>query len=138
MWIPRAEQIHQMEAVAATALYDDLNRERRTRGLAALQLDSRLDDAAVQHVVDMSVHNFFDHVSLNGESPFERMRDAGCAYSYAGENLAEAPTEQVADDALFASLPHRRNTLSAMYRRVGIAVMVSSDGRLLFVEDFSD
>lgn len=139
MWaMPRRVDTHAAEAQAATALYYSLNRERRERGLAPLVLDMRLDQAAINHVVEMSRRNYFAHVSANGESPFDRMRDAGCTYRYAGENLALATDERTADAALFASAPHRENTLSPNYRRVGIAVMFNDDGDLLFVEDFSD
>lgn len=138
MFMPRAEQVHLAEAAAATALYDDINNERRTHGLAPLELDPRLGQAAVEHIVDMNTRNYFGHVSPSGVSPFDRMRAAGCQYAYAGENLAEAPNERIADSALINSAPHRRNTLSANYRRVGIAVMVDAYGELLFVEDFTD
>jgi uncharacterized protein YkwD len=66
------------------------------------------------------------------------MREAGCSYGYAGENIAQAPSERSADSALYASLPHRDNTLSPNYRRVGIAAMIAPNGELLFVEDFTD
>jgi uncharacterized protein YkwD len=139
LWMPRNQpQVHAAETRAATALYYDLNRERRLHGLTPLHLDSRLSSAASEHVIEMSDADYFDHLSLNGRSPFERMRDAGCIYTYAGENLAEAPSERVADSALFSSVPHRQNTLSANYRRVGIAVMFNDAGELLFVEDFTD
>ena len=139
LWMPRSQaQVHTAEARAATALYHDVNQERRTRGLPPLQLDSRLSQAAIEHVVEMSNAEYFDHASLNGQSPFDRLHDVGCTYTYAGENLAEAPSERVAASALFASAPHRRNTLSVNYHRVGIAVMFNDAGELLFVEDFTD
>lgn len=138
MFFPRHAPVHQAEAIAATALYDDLNQERRARGLAPLELDPRLGQAAIEHVVEMDTGGYFAHESPGGRSPFDRMRDAGCRYSYAGENLAEAPDEEIADSALFASPPHRTNTLSPNYHRVGIAVMLDRDGEFLFVEDFTD
>ena len=139
LWMPPSQvHVHAAEARAATALYYDVNQERRTHGLPPLQLDSRLNQAAVEHVAEMSNAEYFDHTSLNGQSPFERMHDAGCAYTYAGENLAEAPSEHLAASALFASAPHRQNTLSVNYHRVGIAVMFNDAGELLFVEDFTD
>ncbi len=137
-WAPSRNDPHAVEAGAATALYRDLNRKRRVRGLPALSLDGRLDDAAVAHVADMATRNYFAHESPSGESPFDRLHAAGCDYRYAGENIAMAPDERIADSALFKSAPHRENILSPNYRRVGIAVMVNGSGDLLFVEDFSD
>ena len=139
LWMPKNEERGRAaEARAATALYFDLNRERRSHGLTPLELDSRLSNAAVEHVVEMSDDDYFAHGSPDGQSPFDRMHNAGCSYNYAGENLALAPSERIADSALFASESHRQNTLSANYRRVGIAVMFDDAGELLFVEDFTD
>ncbi|HZZ65142.1 MAG TPA: CAP domain-containing protein [Candidatus Baltobacteraceae bacterium] len=138
MFLPREEQVHQAEATAATVLYYDLNAERRLRGLRPLELDAQLGEAAIRHVVEMDAGNYFAHESPGGGSPFDRMQAAGCKYNYAGENLAEAPTAEIADSALFASSPHRNNTLSPNYRRVGIAVILDAYGEFLFVEDFTD
>ncbi len=135
---PAANELHTIAAGAATALYRDLNRARRRHGLGALALDRRLDRAAIVHVADMARRNYFAHESPEGNSPFDRLRQAGCDYRYAGENIAMAPDERIADWALFRSPPHRENILSPNYRRVGIAVSVTAAGELLFVEDFSD
>lgn len=126
-----------VEARAATALYAAVNRERVRDGEDPLRLDPLLGQAALEHVEDMARRHYFDHVSPTGVSPFDRMRELGCEFSYAGENIALAGDEAQADNALFKSAPHRANTLNAHYTRVGIAVMDDADGRLLFVEDFA-
>lgn len=125
------------ESRAATALYVHLNKERRAQGLPRLQLDPLLSDAALDHVQDMARNHYFEHTSPLGVSPFDRMRRVGCAFSYAGENIALASDETQADGALYKSAPHRANILNGRYTRVGIAVMYASDGRMLFVEDFA-
>ncbi len=137
LWQPKTD-LHAMESSAATALYHDLNQKRRAHGLQRLELDVHLDDAAVSHVKEMATWNYFAHPSPNGASPFDRLRAAGCDYRFAGENIAMAPDEPIADRALFKSAPHRENILSPNYNRVGIAVMVNAAGDLLFVEDFTD
>ena len=126
------------EARAATVLFARLNQERRQDGLPALELDPELDAAASEHVADMARNNYFEHTSPGGITPFDRMRRLGCTFSYAGENIALADDAAQADRALFKSTPHRENTLNARFNRVGIAVMTNAQGRLLFVEDFSD
>lgn len=122
----------------AIALFKDVNRERVAQGLQPLMLDVRLSDVAGSHASDMMSRKYFAHVTPDGISPFDRMRAAGCPFEYAGENIALASDEHDADTALFASMPHRRNTLSASYRRVGIGVATDADGDVYFVEDFSD
>ena len=122
----------------AMALFSDVNREREAHGLQPLVLDARLSNVAGSHASDMIAHDYFAHETPNGTSPFDRMRAAGCSFEYAGENIALASDERDADAALFASAPHRQNTLSASYRRVGIGVASDADGNVYFVEDFSD
>jgi uncharacterized protein YkwD len=129
--------IVEREARAATVLYAALNDERRKNGLPQLELDSDLNDAAVEHVTDMAEHRYFEHTSPAGITPWDRMRSHGCFFSYAGENIALAGSGAEADRALFKSPPHRANILSPRFTRVGIGVSVAGDGQLLFVEDFA-
>ncbi len=123
---------------AALSLFGDVNRERVSHGLQALTLDARLSNVASAHAEDMALLQYFSHESKDGTTPFDRMRAAGIPYRYAGENIALAPNERTADAMLFASAPHRGNTLSSAYRKVGIGVARDEQGNLLFVEDFSD
>jgi uncharacterized protein YkwD len=130
--------VAQRASQAATQLYAALNDERRRNGLPQLELDSELSDAAVEHVEDMAQYRYFEHTSPAGVTPWDRMRRHGCFFSYAGENIALAGSGPEAARALYKSPPHRANILSPRFTRVGIGVSVSADGRLLFVEDFSD
>lgn len=130
--------VHIMALGLAMALFSDLNQERRAHGLHPLTIDSRLEDAAAGHAVDMARRGYFTHESPDGETPFDRLRAAGCSFDYAGENIALAPDVRTADNALFESAPHRENILSAEYRRVGIGIARDQNGDLYFVEDFSN
>jgi len=125
------------EARAATALYASLNRERRAHGLPPLRLDPSLNGAAFDRVIDMARLQYFGHVSPEGITPWDRMKARNCRFSFAGENIALAQSAAQADHALFKSPPHRANSLSENYTRVGIAAMISADGELLVVEDFA-
>ncbi|MCR9160562.1 MAG: CAP domain-containing protein [Nannocystaceae bacterium] len=55
---------------------------------APLSMDPALRCAARVHSKDMVDRNFFDHTNPSGESPFQRMAEAGYSYSTAGENIA--------------------------------------------------
>ncbi len=133
----RPSGVHAAESAAASSLFAAVNAERRRDGVPPLVLDSQLSAVALERVEDMARNNYFAHISPSGISPFDRMRVHGCQFSYAGENIALAGDEVQADKALFKSVPHRTNTLSPKYDRVGIAVMYAADGRMLFVEDFA-
>jgi uncharacterized protein YkwD len=129
--------VHALVFAAAASLFSSLNQERVAHGLPALQLDSALSDAARDHADDMARNHYFDHVSPQGVTPWDRMRMHNCTFSYAGENIALAGSEQQADLALWNSPAHRENILSSHFTRVGIAAVRSDDGRLYFVEDFA-
>ena len=130
--------VHALLLGAAMSLLSDVNRERLAHRLSPVTVDVRLSVIAATHARDMAVRKYFSHETPDGRSPFDRMRAAGCEYRYAGENIAMAPGEPLADAALFASTPHRANTLNPNFTRIGIGVGRDADGDLLFVEDFSD
>jgi len=58
------------------------------KAVPALRSSAKLAKVATAHSKDMAAHNFFSHSSRNGDSPFDRMADAGYKYSSAGENIA--------------------------------------------------
>ena len=114
-----------------------LNAARAARGLRLLALDARLCRIARSHAVDMIARRYFGHTSPEGESPFDRMKQANYRFAFAGENLALDRSPDAAQNALWNSIEHRDNMLEPHYARVGIAVEPSADGEI-FVEDFSD
>ena len=56
----------------------------------------------------------------------------------AGENLALAPTLQLAHDGLMKSPGHRANILSTNYRTVGIGIVDGGPYGLMVTQDFTD
>jgi len=114
-----------------------LNERRSARGLPPLTLDPLLSTIARDHAVDMVSRNYFDHMTPEGESPFQRMDRAHYRYGYAGENIALDQSAPAAADAWWHSSEHRQNMLDVHFVRVGIAAVPSPDGEI-FVEDFSD
>ncbi len=114
--------LHAAFLTAGLLLLNDVNQERSARGLAPLLVDARLSEVAAQHAADMSTRGYFSHTTPQGQTPFDRMRAAGCIYGRAAENIAIAPNEQTADKALFASAEHRENLLNPTYVRIGIGV----------------
>ena len=49
----------------------------QARGEAPLRCDPEMSTVARAHSADMCERDYFDHTSLDGRSPFDRMRDAG-------------------------------------------------------------
>jgi uncharacterized protein YkwD len=114
-----------------------INAERRAKHERLLRLDARLCRIAFEHAAEMARNHYFDHFSLDGRSPFERMRAGNYRFGYAGENLALDVDARAASQALWNSSEHRSNLLEPHYAHVGIAA-VPADGEIIVVEDFSD
>jgi uncharacterized protein YkwD len=122
----------------AVAILGDMNAARRAIGLAPLALDERLSGIARSHARDMLLRRYVSHTTPDGESPYDRMRDAGYAFSYAGENIALNADRVSAERALMASEPHRRNILDPHYGHVGIAAVATDGAELMVVQEFAD
>jgi uncharacterized protein YkwD len=115
-----------------------LNVERQANGLRTLVADEPLRMVARAHSEEMFRLGYFAHESPLTGTPFDRLRDAGIHYGIAGENLAYAPTVEIAHRGLMNSPDHRRNILTAEFRRVGIGVMRSNLWGRMFSQEFSD
>ena len=103
------------------------NKARATNGLAELQLNDQLSQAAFLKANDMFEAQYWAHTSPSGAQPWKWFKDAGYNYSYAGENLAKNyPTAQATVDAWMNSETHKANVLNKEYIDVGFAV-VSGD-----------
>lgn len=123
---------------AETRLLQLVNAERERVGLAPLAPDPALTTAARAHARDMLAQGYFAHLSPDGKTPADRARAAGARLQLAGENLALAPTVDLAHRGLMDSPGHRANILSPQFSRVGIGV---ADGGLhgkLFTQEFAD
>jgi uncharacterized protein YkwD len=120
------------------AMLDLVNQERTSRGLVALTMDEPLRDVARLHADDMFARGYFAHNTPEGVDPFERMREAGIVFGIAGENLALAPTLDMAHNGLMNSPGHRANILRPEFRKVGIGVLDGGIYGKMWVQEFSD
>ncbi len=123
---------------AEAAMLVLLNRERTSRGLNALTLNTKARTVARAYSTDMFARGYFSHINLEGRSPFDRMRAGGVRFGSAGENLALAPTLQQAHDGLMKSPGHRANILSTSYNTVGIGIVDGGPYGLMVTQDFTD
>lgn len=73
---------------ALVTFTDLVNEHRVSVGCAPLTWVSAVADVAQAHSFDMWDRDFFAHVNPDGDSPFDRMQDAGIAFSRAAENIA--------------------------------------------------
>lgn len=105
------------------SVIDLINAQRQTRGLAALRVNTKLNQAAVNHSLDMARNNFMSHSGSNGSTLGQRVTASGYAWGFVAENVAagyDTPEEVVA--AWMESSGHRANILSASATEVGVGV----------------
>jgi uncharacterized protein YkwD len=127
-----------VDAAAEARMLQLVNAERTQRGLRPLQLDERLRESARDHSRDMFERGYFAHISPDGLSPFDRMRRSGARFGAAGENLALAPTVEVAHNGLMNSPGHRENILRPIFGRLGIGVQDGGLHGKMFTQNFAD
>jgi uncharacterized protein YkwD len=127
---------HESEVDEQTMLVQ-LNQSRQEHGLAPLNNDPELRQLAVAHSEEMLRLGYFAHNSPLSGSPADRAKAAGIEYLVFGENIAYAPTIDVAERGLMRSESHRANILSPEFTRVGIGVIVTSFGTRLVTQEFA-
>jgi uncharacterized protein YkwD len=115
-----------------------VNKEREKAGLPLLTFDEPLRDVARAHSQDMFARGYFSHYTPDGVSPFDRMNKAGIDYIYAGENLALAPSTDLAMQGLMNSPGHRANILNPNFNKIGIGVIDGGIYGKMYSQEFSD
>jgi uncharacterized protein YkwD len=90
-------------------------------GLSPLKTQPMLRCSARLHSKDMGENNYFAHNSLDGRSPFDRMKNAGYVGFTMGENIAKGqPTPQSVVDAWMNSSGHCVNIMNGSYTEMGV------------------
>jgi uncharacterized protein YkwD len=113
-----------------------LNADRTANGLQPLKLNTGLSALGENYAKDMINRGFFAHNNPEGQTPFDRMHQAGINYTYAGENLAINTSVTAAQKAFMNSTGHRANILNKNYTEVGLGVQTNSKGSVYVVQEF--
>ncbi len=107
------------------------------KAVPALRADAKLARVAAAHSRDMAAHNYFSHASRNGDSPFDRMKEAGYRYSSAGENIAagyRTPSSVV--KAWLKSPGHCKNIMRRGYTELGVGFAAGGYYGSYWTQDF--
>jgi uncharacterized protein YkwD len=126
-----------------------LNRIRAQHGLPPLRLNAKLSSAARRHSRDMVRRRYFGHDSLNGRSPFDRMRATHYvprnASWWLGENIGWGSGSLAQPAALvrawMQSPPHRANILNRHFRDIGVGIVPGAPvggGGATYTTDFGE
>lgn len=118
-------------------LFDLTNAARVQHQLPILTWDEHVRGTARKHSTDMAVNNYFDHTNLDGESPFDRMKEDDVRFHLAGENLAYGQFSSIfAHEGLMNSLGHRKNILRDDYEYLGVGVAFNDESQPYYTQNF--
>ena len=113
-----------------------INQERAMGGLSPLEADPEMREVAIKHSADMFSRGYFSHNTPEAKTPFDRMREEDVRFRTAGENLALAPTLQIAHTGLMNSPGPRANILRPQFGRVGIGILDGGRRGLMVTQNF--
>ena len=86
-----------------------------------LTMNPNLRCSARLHSMDMAQNDYFDHYSLDGRDPFDRMADAGYTGGTMGENIASGQmSPQDVMNGWMGSDGHCANIMNASFTEIGV------------------
>lgn len=142
---PFAQATGDLAALRQEAI-DLVNAARAEVGLPALGPSERLDRLAQDHAADMLERGYYDHVTPEGDSPFDRFLAAGgSGWALSGENIAAcegctSPPDGTRVRAFHGgwmqSPGHRDNVLSGGFDSFGFGI-AGEGGKIFAVQSFS-
>ena len=131
----QAALAQQKADIVARQLFEAVNHERASQGLAQLKWDDALAGAARQHAEAMAAQNTLSH-QLPGEPALAtRATKAGVHFVWLSENVAQGPTAANINEQWRNSPNHRANVLDTDMDTVGIGI-VERNGTLFAAADF--
>ena len=120
---------------AEKRIFEELNHERASHGLSALQWNDHAANAARAHAQLLAENGKLSH-QFPGEAALpERLGATGARFTVAAENVARTEFIEDVHPALMGSSGHRANILNTSYNAVGIGV-VEDKGRIYVTQDF--
>jgi len=131
-------QSDKIDEVSENRLIDRINYERLQAGLQPVKEDILIRNVARAHSRDMLIKGYFSHNSQDGRNLMQRLVQAGVSFASAAENLALAPTAELAHVGLMNSPKHRVNILNPSFTRVGIGVIDAGDNGIMVTQDFAN
>ena len=124
-----------------TAMFDLINTDRATLGLAPLGADVELLQIARIRASAQDPQTPLTHLDADGVMALERLlAEFGVAYTLAAENLARldvAPAAALsAQEALMQSREHRASILDPAFNRLAVGVATDGSGSVTFAVVF--
>jgi uncharacterized protein YkwD len=126
----------QLRSAFEKQVFDLANAIRVRQGLKAFIWSDTASGTARKHSQDMADKDYFDHVNLEGNNPFDRMKADGIAFRLAAENIAAGqPSAIAAHESWMNSEGHRRNILGGT-ARLGTGVAFGGEYGVYYTQNF--
>jgi uncharacterized protein YkwD len=111
-----------------------INQERAANGVAPVQANDSLRQAALSHSSEMVQLGYFEHTSPAGLTFVDRIKEtgytSGARFWEVGENLVwgsgPLSTPRSLVTSWMNSPPHRENLLRAQFREIGVAAVTGT------------
>lgn len=117
-------------------VFNLINTQRKNNGLAALNIDNKVQNVARIKAQDMVDNNYFSHNSPIYGSPFDMLKSFKVSYNTAGENIAGNSSNSDAVTAWMNSSGHKANILNSSFNYTGIGVINGSKYGKIYVQVF--
>ena len=121
-----------------TKLLELTNQERKKKELPPLRPSPLLFKLARAHSANMAKQEKMDH-TLDGKTPFDRMKDAGYPFLRGGENIAAGSGDFGLPEVIrewMESKGHRENILGPDYTEIGVALARNTGGVVYYTQVF--
>lgn len=119
-------------------MFSLVNSERKKVGIGSLTWDTKLQGVAEAYAKKMWEEHYFGHYDKDGHDVGYRLTNTNIPFNLAGENLALAPTVDIAETGLMNSPGHRANILDKDFSKVGIGVIDNEFYGKMFVQVFTN
>lgn len=128
--------VNQPSLAAQTII--NVNAERKTAKVAALQADPALNRIASAKAEDMAKYGELSHTSQSYGTVEEMLKKFDYKWKAYGENIAAGfNTAKGVTDAWMASSGHKENLLSSTFTHMGAGTATAKDGTIYWVNLFS-
>jgi uncharacterized protein YkwD len=103
-----------------------MNDHRESEGCPRLVWNAEVADVAQAHSEDMVERDFFAHTNPDGDSPFDRLQNAGVPYSGGAENIAWGyPSAAAVLAGWLNSAGHKANIENCSLTEHGVGLVLS-------------
>jgi hypothetical protein len=117
-------------------VFDITNAFRAKNEKSLLEFNESIANVARNHSKDMAVNNFFNHLNLKNETPFDRLTNENIYYWKAAENIASGQRSSIYSvEAWINSIDHR-NAILGDYKELGVGVYQGGKYNVYYTQCF--